>query len=236
MNKYTCSMQKKKESLSKRNEAKSVPPQEFWDKFVKDEATDLLEVYEMNDTQGVHGSGEGWEGNDVEVLPNTYSDGTPRDDFGAALSRDFIGNLGYFDSTGIWDGELGFLIHSAFDAASDEYCEDNGLDTVPESGTDGYEDYMDAVEDSLRDTTIVGTATISMRERSFRGVSYTLSAMIVRYADDGDVMGDTLNIDMDLTSDQLTKANAAKFLAEVKKQFETYSFSDGDKEINVEAE
>ena len=120
---------------SKKNEAESVSAREFWDKFIKDPATDLLASYEMNDTQGVPGSGEGWEGNDVEDIPNTYADGTTREDFNAELRREFIGNLGYFESTGYHDGELGYLIDKAYDAASDSYCMDNNLASVPEDGT-----------------------------------------------------------------------------------------------------
>lgn len=221
---------------SKKNEAESVSAREFWDKFIKDQATDLLASYEMNDTQGVPGSGEGWEGNDVRDIPNTYSDGTTREDFNAELRREFIGNLGYFDSTGYHDGELSNLIDKAFDYASDSYCMDNNLDSAPEEGTDGYDDYMDAIFDFLSDSTIVGFASIEMKERSLRGVDYTLTARITREDDSGDVMGDTLEIEMNLTADQLTQVNADKFLNAVQEKFGSYSFSDGDESINIDAE
>ena len=221
---------------SKKNEAESVSAREFWDKFIKDPATDLLASYEMNDTQGVPGSGEGWEGNDVEDIPNTYADGTTREDFNAELRREFIGNLGYFDSTGYHDGELGYLIDKAFDAASDSYCMDNNLASVPEDGTDGHEDYMEAIIDFLNDSTIVGIASIEIKERSLRGVDYTLTARIIREDDSGDVMGNTLEVEMNLTADQLTQANADKFLNAVQEKFGSYSFSDGDESINIDAE
>lgn len=221
---------------SKKNEAESVSAREFWDKFIKDKATDLLASYEMNDTQGVPGSGEGWEGNDVEDIPNTYADGTTREDFNAELRREFIGNLGYFESTGYHDGELGYLIDKAYDAASDSYCMDNNLASVPEEGTDEYEDYMEAIIDFLNDSTIVGIASIEIKERSLRGVDYTLTARIIREEDGGGVMGDTLEVEMNLTVDQLTQANADKFLNAVQEKFGSYSFSDGDESINIDAE
>lgn len=215
---------------SKKNEAESVSPQEFWDKFVKDGATDLLEAYDMNDTQG----GYGWEAHDVEVLYNTYSDGSPRDSFKAGLRKDFVGNLGFFESSGFHDSQLGYEIEKAIDAADMAYASDHG--EVPEKDSDGYDDYTEYLMGFLGDMNLWGVAVIEMYERSLRGVAYTLSAFIGREYDGGDTIGNYLSVKMDLDYGQLTQENADKFLAEVKKQFETYSFSEGDKEISVEAD
>lgn len=222
---------------SKKNEAESVSAKEFWDKFVKDEATDLLEAYEMNDTQGVPGSGgEGWDAHDVKEVKNTYSDGTPRDDFNAGVEKEFIGYLGYFNGTGYYDNALGAEIDKEFDVASQAYLEDNSLSVAPEDGTDEYEDYMDAIDEWLGETYLVGEASILFVTRGWRNSDYSLHASIFRHYDAGSVIDGKLRVTMDLSSDQLTQANADKFLAEVKKQFETYSFEDGYKEITVEAE
>lgn len=216
---------------SKKNEAESVSPQEFWDKFVKDGATDLLEAYEMNDTQG----GDGWDGHDVEEIPNIYSyDGSPRESFNAGLQKDFVGNLGFFESSGYHDGQLSYEIEKAQDAADSQYAMDVG--PVPDEDSEEYEDYLDYVSEFLQDMSLWGVAAIELRERAFRGVDYTLAASLGREYDGGDTIGDSLYITMDLSVSQLTQANADKFLVEVKKQFETYSFSDGDKEISVEAD
>jgi len=214
----------------------AVSPTEFWDKFIKDGATDLLESYEMNDTQGVPGTGEGWEGHDVESISNTYSDGTPRDDFNAELQKEFVGNLGYFDSTGHHDKELHSVIDAVFDDASFEYRRVNHLDELPQRATDDYDEYMDAMFDVLTDTTVYGTASIKFAERSLRGVDYTLSARIFRQFEDGDGIDSVMEVEMNLTADQLTQANAEKFLSAVQDKFGSYSFSDGDESINIDAE
>lgn len=220
-----------KGSHAKKNEANAVSPKEFWDKFVKDEATDLLEAYEMNDTQG----GDGWEGHDVEEISNISSyDGSPRESFNAGLQKDFVGNLGFFESSGYHDGQLSYEIEKAQDAADSQYAMDVG--PIPDEDSEGYEDYLDYVSEFLQNMNLWGVAVIELRERAFRGVDYTLTASLGREYDGGDTIGDSLYITMDLSTSQLTQANAAKFLAEVKKQFETYSFSEGDKEISVEAD
>lgn len=227
-----CSMQKKIESF-KKNESAPVVAGEFYSKFIEPHARDILEAYDMNDTQG----GDGWEAHDVEVLYNTYSDGSPRDSFKAGLQKDFVSNLGYMDSTGYgYNGSMAIEIDKAADVASDTYCMDNGLANAPEDGDDNYDEYADFINDALHDITIFGTAAIEMYERSLRGVAYTLSASIGREYDGGDTIGDYLSVQMDLDYDQLTQENADKFIKAVEDAFASYSFSHGDNRINVKAD
>ena len=88
----------------------------------------------------------------------------------------------------------------------------------------------------MRDIDIFGVAAIEMYERSLRGVAYTLSASIGREYDGGVTIGDSLLVEMNLTYDQLTQENADKFIKAVEEAFASYSFSQGDKEIEVKAD
>lgn len=227
---FKCSMQKKKESLSKKSESAPVVAGEFYSKFIEPCAREILEAYDMNDTQG----GDGWEAHDVEVLNNTYSDGSPRDSFKAGLQKDFVGNLGFFESSGFHDSQLYYEIEKAIDAADMAYASDHG--EVPERDSEGYDDYTEYVFDFLRDMNLWGVAAIEMYERSLRGVAYTLSASIGREYDGGDTIGNYLSVKMDLDYGQLTKENADKFIKAVEDAFANYSFNQGDKEINVKAD
>ena len=47
---YKCSMQKKKESLSKKSE--SAAGRSFYDEFIADRAREILEEYDVNEAQG----------------------------------------------------------------------------------------------------------------------------------------------------------------------------------------
>jgi hypothetical protein len=67
-------------------------------------------------------------------------------------------------------------------------------------------------------------------------VDYTLSARIFRQFEDGGGIDSVMEVEMNLTADQLTQANAEKFLSAVQDKFGSYSFSDGDESINIDAE
>ena len=228
-----CSMQKKIESLSKKQESAGTS---FYDEFIADRAREILEAYDMNDTQGVPGSGEGWDAHDVKEVKNTYSDGTPRDDFNAGVEKEFIGYLGYFHGTGYYDNALGAEIDKEFDEASNAYLEANSLSVAPEDGTDEYEDYMDAIDEWLGETYLVGEASILFVTRGWRNSDYSLHASIFRHYDAGSVIDGELRVTMNLSSDQLTQENADKFIKAVEEAFASYSFSQGDKDIEVKAD
>ena len=218
-------------------EAVAMSPKEFWESLIQPKAHDLLEAYEMNDTQGVPGTGEGWEGDYIEDIPNIYlSDGSPRDDFNAGMQKTFFADLFYFYSTGY--GRSDKAIDKAVDAYEDQavaaYEKEHGK--VPDREDADYEDLLDMIDSYLQEVHLWGIASIEMKSRSLRGINYTLSATIDRSIDGGEAIDEGLEVEMNLTLDQLTEANARKFLTVVEHKLMSYSFSDGDESLKVNAQ
>ena len=232
-NKAACSMQKKIESF-KKNE--SAAGRSFYDEFIADRAREILEEYDVNEAQG--GMCDYWYniGDGVEDMERdnrsgffSYNDGGVQKTW---MTTPFmLAGGGYLDPK--TEPEYDRLRKNCEDDYREE-CEKNGVEC--DFSSEEYYEFEDTW--SSEGLEIFAYAEIMLYSRNSDRDEYTLIARISRSFDYtyGRNPQDDLNIEMDLTSEQFTKENADKFFAAVEEAFANYSFSQGDKEINVKEE
>lgn len=206
----------------------------FYDSFIKDGATEILENYNVNQSCG--NMCDAWYelGDGVEDMErDDYSGYISHNDGGVkktwmTTSYNIVGQ-GYADDK--IDKDYDYLQEQCEDAYK-EQCEKEGVECDLESS-----EFQDDFEPRWWDEGCEIFAYAEIWLYNFVN-EHTLHGRISRSFDYtyGRDPEDDLDVVMELTEEQMTQANADKFLAEVKKQFETYSFKDGYKEINVEAE
>lgn len=216
------------------HESSSSAGAKFYDSCIKEGATEILENYDVNQSCG--GMCDAWYelGDGVEDIErDDYSGYISHNDGGVrkswfTTSYNIVGQ-GYADDK--IDKDYDYLQEQCEDAYK-EQCEKEGVDCDLESSE--FQDRFE-LEWWSEGCDIFAYAEIWLYDF---GREHTLHGRISRSFDYtyGRDPEDDLDVVMELTEEQMTQANADKFLAEVKKQFETYSFKDGYKEINLEAE
>lgn len=228
-----CSMQKKIESLSKKNE--SVVGRDFFDTFISERAHDILEEYNVNEACG--GMCDAWYeiGDGVEAVERddrsgyfSYNDGGWKK---AWMTTPFnLAGQGYLD----------YRSEPEYDRLQDmceddykEHCEKEGIECDLRS-----DDFYDFENQWWSEgCEIFAYAEIFLYSRDSSEGRYILYGRVSRSFDYtyGRNPKDDLEVSMEFTSsDQLTEENANKFLDAVKTAFAEYSFKDGYKEISVD--
>lgn len=230
-----CSMLKKMESL-KAHESSRSDGAKFYDNFVESRAREILEDYDVNDAQG----GDAWYGigNGVEDMERDHRDGFISYNDGG-LEKTWTTTSWNIVGQGCQDAKIekdyDYLQEQCEDVYRD-YCEKNGMDCDLQS-EDFYEFEADWWQEG---SDIFAQVEVMLYSRDAYKGRYKLYGRVSRNFDytygRGNYDEDDLSVEMELTAEQLTEANATKFLDEFEKQLKSYTFKDGKKTINVEAE
>lgn len=228
-----CSMLKKMESL--KAESSHSDGAKFYDSFVESRAREILEDYDVNDAQG----GDAWYelSGGVEEIERDHRDGFISYNDGG-LEKTWtttswnIVDQGYQDEKIAKDYD--YLQEQCDDAYLD-YCEKNDMDCDLQS-----EDFYEFEEDWWQEgSDIFAQVEVMLYSRDADKGKYKLYGRVSRNFDytygREKYNEDDLSVEMELTAEQLTKVNATKFLDEFEKQLKSYTFKDGKKTINVEA-
>ena len=227
-----CSMQKKIESLSKKNESNA--GRNFFDKFISERAHDIIEEYNVNEACG--GMCDAWNeiGDGVEAVE--------RDDRSGYFSYNDGGWQKTWMTTPFYLAGQGYLDYRSepeYDRLQDmceddykEHCEKEGIECDLQS-----DDFYDFENQWWSEgCEIFAYAEIFLYSRDSSEGRYILYGRVSRSFDYtyGRNPKDDLEVSMEFTSsDQLTEENANKFLDAVEEAFANYGFHEGKKEIEV---
>lgn len=198
----------------------------FFDSFIRDRATEILEEYSVN--EACSSGCEAWVdiGDGVEDTTRSSSDSA------GELVKSWMTNLRDINYGGNLDPKTAAEYDRLYDVAVSEYHSEYG-DTAPED-TDEFYEYIDAY--MAEGTDIFAEASVLL----YRGrYGYELTGRISRSFEYGYGSAASLKADMSLkmvlTDDQLTEENAVAFLEEFKSRIAEYQFSDGIKEHTLTA-
>ena len=230
-------MSKMKIRVHEHKKQESAAGRSFYDEFIADRAREILENYDVNKSCGAMCDSWYELGDGVEDIERDDRDGFWSFNDGGVqktwmtTSYSLVGQ-GYEDEKIAKDYD--YLQEQCEDAYK-EQCEKDGVECDFESS-----DFQDHFETRWWEEgcDIFAYAEIMLYSRESRNNRYTLHGRISRSFDYtyGRNPEDDLDVVMELTEEQMTQANADKFLSAVEEAFANYSFKDGYKEINVEAE
>lgn len=220
---------KKFQSTQKRGKKSETSTSEgarFFDSFIRDRATEILDEYSVNDACS---SGcEAWveTGDGVEDVARFISDSV------GALVKAWTTNLRDLNYCGNLDPKTAAEYDRLYDVAVSEYHSEYG-NTAPED-TDEFYEYIDAYMGEGTD--MFAEASVLLHRGRY---GYELTGRISRSFDyvygSSSSFKDDMSVKMVLTDDQLTEENAEVFLEEFKSRIAEYQFSDGIKEYTLTA-
>ncbi len=198
----------------------------FFDSFIRDRATEILDEYSVNDACS---SGcEAWVdiGDGVEDAERSSSDSI------GGLVKSWMTNLQDINYGGNLDPKTAAEYDRLYDVAVSEYHSEYG-DTAPED-TDEFYEYIDAY--MAEGTDIFAEASVLLYRGRF---GYELTGLISRSFDyvygSAASFKDDMSVEMVLTDEQLTEENAKAFLEEFESRIAEYQFSDGIKKYTLTA-
>ena len=210
----------------KKNETSTSEGARFFDSFIRDRATDILDEYSVN--EACSSGCEAWAeiGNGVEDTERSSSDSV------GELVKAWTTNLWGLNSWGNLDPKTAAEYDRIYDVAVSDYHSEYG-DTAPED-TDEFYEYIDAY--MAEGTDIFAEASVLL----YRGrYGYELTGLISRSFDyeygSAASFKDDMSLQMVLTDEQLTEENAEAFLKEFESRVAEYQFSDGIKEYTLTA-